>query len=82
MSSADTNSTRTAKADTNVTTCPSGTGTLGPYGSIDCHLGGLVHPFRQIIHGHMERQLNYQECETLKYLLEILQSAKKTGIKR
>jgi len=30
----------------------------------------------------MEKIMGYQECETLKYIIEILKSAKKTGIKR
>ena len=38
---------------------------------------------RRQIHGHMEKQVrSYNEAETLGYIIQVIKSGKKTGVKR
>ena len=44
--------------------------------------GRMVHNNRRTVHREMEKAMSYAEAETLSYIIHIIKSEKKTGVKR
>ena len=42
----------------------------------------MVHNNRRTVHREMEKAMSYVEAETLSYIIHIIKSEKKTGVKR
>lgn len=42
----------------------------------------MVHNNRRTVHREMEKTMSYAEAETLSYIIHIIKSEKKTGVKR